>query len=66
MDAPAYESVGELMAAAADTKEWAKMVKALLSDTKDAILQSEEGYEGVLGVLGYEYLAFTRFQHKRD
>ncbi len=48
MDAPAYEPVGELMAAAGDTKEWAKLVKALLPDTKDAILQSEEG------VLRYE------------
>lgn len=48
MDAPAYESVGELVAAAGDTKEWAKLVKALMPDTKDTILQSEEG------VLRYE------------
>ncbi len=48
MDAPVYESVGELVAAATDKVEWAKLVKALLPHTKDTITQSQEG------VLRYE------------
>jgi hypothetical protein len=48
---PDYESVGELVAATAYTKERAKLVKALkalLPNTKEAIIKSEEA------VLRYE------------